>query len=284
MRYKILLPTDFSKNSLHAIKYALELYKNDNCDFYILNVFYATGNIAESLTHLEPGSELHEMAKIESENGLKNIVDRLNTQGYKNKKHQFKTVSTFNNPLEAIKNIVEKKDIEMIVMGTKGITNSKLLAYGNTAIYVMEKVRNCPVIVVPEKAKQHLPKEIVFPTSYKTHYKRRELNYLIDIAKKCEAKIAVLHILEEENLDENQKEKQQMLKEIFEGVNYSFHELGNNSIESAINIFIESRDSDMVAFINKKHTFFGSILRQPLVKEMGFNSKVPILVMHDLRN
>ena len=40
----------------------------------------------------------------------------------------------------------------------------------------------------------------------------------------------------------------------------------------------------MVAFINKKHTFFGSILRQPLVKEMGFNSKVPILVMHDLRN
>ena len=172
----------------------------------------------------------------------------------------------------------------MIVMGTKGVTNSKHLVYGSTAIYVMEKVRNCPVIVVPKKAKQNLPKEIVFPTSYKTHYKRRELNYLIEIAKKCEAKIAVLHILEEENLNENQKEKKQMLKEIFEDVTYSFHELSNNSIESAINIFVESRDSDMVAFINKKHAFFGSILRQPLVKEMGFNSKVPILVMHDLRN
>ena len=284
MRHKILLPTDFSKTSWHAIKYALELYKNDPCDFYILNVFYATGNIIESLTNLEPGSELHEIAKEESEIGLKKVINSLKIQGYNNPKHCFKTISNFNIPLEAIKNIVEKKDIEMIVMGTKGITNSKHLVYGSTAIYVMEKVRNCPVIVVPKKAKQNLPKEIVFPTSYKTHYKRRELNYLIEIAKKCEAKIAVLHILEEENLNENQKEKKQMLKEIFEDVTYSFHELSNNSIESAINIFVESRDSDMVAFINKKHALFGSILRQPLVKEMGFNSKVPVLVMHDLRN
>ena len=127
-------------------------------------------------------------------------------------------------------------------------------------------------------------KKAILETYTKEYSAEYQSQALIDIAKKCEAKIAVLHILEEENLDENQKEKQQMLKEIFEGVNYSFHELGNNSIESAINIFIESRDSDMVAFINKKHTFFGSILRQPLVKEMGFNSKVPILVMHDLRN
>ncbi len=284
MRHKILLPTDFSKNSWRAIRYALELYKNDNCDFYILNAFYATGNIVESLIHLEPGSELYEMAKEESDNGLKKIINKLKLKGYNNLKHHFKAISTFNNPLEAIKNIIEKKDIQMIVMGTKGTTNSRYLAFGSTAIYVMEKVRNCPVIVVPEKAKQCLPKEIVFPTSYKTHYKRRELSYLIEIAKKCEAKITILHILEEENLDENQKEKQQMLKEIFEDVTYSFHELSNNSIESAINIFVESRDSDMVAFINKKHVFFGSILRQPLVKEMGFNSKVPVLVMHDLRN
>jgi nucleotide-binding universal stress UspA family protein len=284
MKRKILLPTDFSKNSWHAIKYALELYKNDNCDFYILNVFYARGNIIESLTHFEAGSDLYEMTKDESEKGLKKTIDKLKVQGYNNPKHHFEAISTFNNPLEAIKNIVEKKDIEMIVMGTKGITNSKHLAYGSTAIYVMEKVRNCPVIVIPEKAKQNLPKEIVFPTSYKTHYKRRELSYLIEIVKKCEAKIAILHILEEENLNENQKEKQQMLKEIFEGVAYSFHELSNNSIESAITIFVESRDSDMIAFINKRHAFFGSILTQPLVKEMGFNSKVPVLVMHDLRN
>jgi len=40
----------------------------------------------------------------------------------------------------------------------------------------------------------------------------------------------------------------------------------------------------MIAFIKKKDRFFGSVLTQALVKDIGFNSKVPILVMHDLRN
>ena len=70
-------------------------------------------------------------------------------------------------------------------MGTKGKTGSRKVSYGSNAIYVMEKVRNCPVIVVPEKAKQSLPVEIVFPTDYKSNFKKRELNYMIEIAKTC---------------------------------------------------------------------------------------------------
>lgn len=285
MRRKILLPTDFSENAWQAIKYALALYEKDTCDFYILNVFSATGNVIESLTNLEPGSDLFEKAKIKSKNGLKNIIDMLKVGKFNNpNKHHFEAISVFNYPLEAIKNMVEKKDIEMIVMGTKGTTNARKVAYGSTAIYVMEKVRNCPVIVVPANAKHNLPKEIVFPTSYKTHYKRRELNVLVDIAKKCDAKIAILHISKDHKLEDNQVAQKQMLKEIFAEVSYNFHELTHHSIESALDIFVESRASDMIAFINKKHWFFGSNLTQPLVKELGFNSIVPILVLHDLRN
>ena len=172
----------------------------------------------------------------------------------------------------------------MIVMGTRGETNSKKIVFGSTAVYVMEKVRNCPVIVVPEDAKHTLPKEIVFPTNYKTHYKRRELSHLIDIAKKCDATIAVLHISEKKELDKNQKARQALLQEIFDDVKYNYHALPNYKVEPAVNMFVESRLSDMVAFINRKHTFFASILTQPMVKNITYHSKVPILVMHDLRN
>jgi nucleotide-binding universal stress UspA family protein len=285
MRRKILLPTDFSKNAWQAIKYALALYEKDNCDFYILNVFSVTENVIESLTNIEAGSEFFEMASVKSKNGLKKVIDMLKVGKLNNPtKHHFEAISVFNNPLEAIKNIVEKKDIEMIVMGTKGTTNSRKVAYGSTAIYVMEKVRNCPTIVIPVEAKHNLPKEIVFPTSYKTHYKRRALNNLVDIAKKCDAKIAILHVSEDNELNKNQEAHKEMLKEIFEEVAYSFHELSNYPLNSAIHVFIESRNSDMIAFINKKHMFFASALTQPLVKDVGFNSRVPILVMHDLRN
>lgn len=284
MKHKILLPTDFSDNARHAINYAIELYKNEDCDFYILNVFSATGNVMQSLINLEPGSGLYETKKAASQNGLETILGQLILGDNSNPKHQFKTISVFNNTIEAIKGVVEQKDIEMIIMGTKGETHSRATAFGSTATYVMEKVRNCPVMVVPQKAKIELPKEIVFPTDYKIPYKRRELSYLTGIAKKCSANIVILHICEEDELDKNQIENKQLLEEILEGTNYKFHSLSHNSIVTAVNIFVESRGSDMVAFINKKHAFFGSILTNPMVKEISFHLNVPILAMHDLSN
>lgn len=284
MKRKILLPTDFSKNAWRAINYALELYKKDSCDFYILNVFSATDNVIDALINMEPGSELYETAKLNSENRLAKVLDMLTFKDHNNPKHHFETISTFNNTIEAIKNIVEEKDIEMIIMGTKGQTNYKKVVYGSTAINVMEKVRNCPVIVVPELAKQNLPKEIVFPTNYRTHLKRRELNHLIELAKNCEASLRILHVSEKDKLDEKQLNNKKLLVEYFENIDYSFHTLNNIDVPTAINCFVESRESDMVAFINKKHAFFSSILSNPLVKEIGYNSRVPLLVMHDLKN
>lgn len=284
MKLKILLPTDFSKNAWYAITYALELYKNSFCNFYILNVFSATSNVIDSLLNMEPGSELYETAKLNSENGLAKVWDMISLLDYKNTKHHFEIISKFNNPVDAIKNVVEEKDIDMIVMGTKGETDSRSKVFGGVAIDVMEKVRNCPVIVVPEKAKHILPKEIVFPTSYKTYFKRRELNHLIDLARNCNASVKVLHINNEDKLSEIQLSNKKLLEEYFEGIDYSFHSLSNIELPTAINCFIESRESDMVAFINRKHAFFGSMITNPLVKNIGYTSRVPILVMHDLRN
>lgn len=284
MKHNILLPTDFSKNAWHAILYALQLYKNEYCNFYVLNVFSATSNVIDSLINMEPGSALYEESKLNSENGLAKVLDTIAFRDDKNPRHKFITITTFNSPLEAIKNIVEEKDVEMIVMGTRGETNSRKSVYGSTALNVMEKVRNCPVIVVPEQANHNLPKEIVFPTSYKTHFKRRELKYLVNVAKTSNAAIRILHISKEKKLDKKQLENKRLLEDIFENVEYSFHTLNHMEIPTAINCFIESRDSDMVAFINKKHVFFGSILTQPLVKDIAYHSIVPILVMHDLRN
>jgi nucleotide-binding universal stress UspA family protein len=284
MKRKILLPTDFSKNAWHAIVYAIELYKNTTCDFYILNVFSGTSSIMDTLINMEPGSQLFETAKLESENGLAKVLDMITMRDEVNPKHTFKVVSKFNHPLEAIKNLVEEKDIEMIVMGTKGETNTKAGVFGSVAIGVMEKVRNCPVIVVPELAKRNIPKEIVFPTSLKTHFKRRELYYLIELVKNCDASLKILHIGNEDSLDENQKQNKRLLEEYMGDIDYAFHFLSPRDILTSINCFVESRDSDMVAFINKKHKFFGSLLSHPLVKELGYSSKVPMLVLHDLRN
>ena len=65
-------------------------------------------------------------------------------------------------------------------------------------------------------------------------------------------------------------------------VDHSFHTMSDVKVQKGIDTFIQSRESDMVAFMNKKHMFFGSILSNPLVKELGYYSEIPILVLKDI--
>ncbi|WP_299210161.1 universal stress protein [uncultured Dokdonia sp.] len=283
MKTKILLPTDFSKNAWNAISYATDLFKDKECEFYILNVYTVTGYALESMMVPEPGEMEFERAKKSSEKGLAKILEMLSFRD-PNDNHSFYTISQFNSLLEGLKDIVEKKDIDMVIMGTKGSSNASGVVFGSNAILTMEKLRNCPVIAVPEEARFGTLKEIVFPTSYKTHFKHRELHYLTEIAKLTKAAIRIVHLAEDDELDATQENNKRLLEESFEDVDYTFHFLHGSAISDAVRYFVESRDSDMIAFINKKHTFFGSIFSRPMVKEIGMYARVPIMALHDFRN
>ena len=283
MKKKILIPTDFSKNAWTALSYALELYKNEKCDFYLLNVFSVNAYATDNMMVPEPGEKSYEAAKKNSEESLEKLLKKLEYRDeYTN--HQYFTISTFNALIESIKEIVEKKDIDLIVMGTKGATNAMDVVFGSNTIVTMENVRNCPVLAIPPDIIYQEPREIVFPTSFKTHFKRRELQHLIEIAKITNAPIRILHVATEDELSSNQKENKALLKEYFNGIDYSFHTLNNIDVQTGLNSFVQSRDSDMIAFINKKHNFFNSIFSRPMVKELGSHAKVPVLALHDLRN
>lgn len=286
MKKKILLPTDFSKNAWNAALYAIEFYKNETCDFYLLNCFITSsgytlsGEVAPALYERE-----YKEAEGASRKNLGEILEKLSSVS-QNPDHKFFIESYHSTILDAIQDIVKKKDIEMIVMGTKGSTNTKGLFYGSNTIAVMEEERNCPVLAVPKEANFVVPQEIVFPTDYKVYYKRRELRYLVEISKKYNTAVRILHISEEENdrVENEQKNNRNLLKEYFEGLPYSFHVLHHINVGAAIRCFVESRDSDMVVFINKKHGFFKKLLSKATVKELGYHFQVPVLALHDVGN
>jgi nucleotide-binding universal stress UspA family protein len=283
MKKKILLPTDFSKNAWNALAYASELYKNEECDFYILNAFSAKAFDIEGIFGLKPGDKEYDAALEKSQKELDKILKRLEIRVvYPN--HTYFTMGIYGSPLNAIKQAVELKDIEMIVMGTKGATDAKNILYGSNTVEVMEKVRNCPVLAIPGDKTYSEPKEIVFPTSFKTHFKRRELKYLYEISKITNASVRILHINKEESLSESQLQNKELLEDCLDGLDYSFHWLDNVDVNTGLHNFVQSRDSDMVAFINKKHTLFDTLFARPMIADIGYNPIVPLLVLHDLRN
>lgn len=281
MKKSILLATDFYENSQNAIDYAIQLYKEYSCDFYILNTY----NVEDYAVGFTAARGIEE-SKKKSIAGLANILERLSFID-DSINHKFHMISECGSLIEIMKEIIDKRDIDMVVMGTKGNTASRAQMYGSHTVLAMEKIRNCPVLVIPAETIFKEIKEIVFPTGYRIHYKKREFQYLIDIAKGTNATIHILNILDEdEQLDEDQLNNQKLLKDYFNGLEHNFHTVRNIEVQTALHSFIESHDIDMVTFINKKHNFFSNLFsrRQPMMKELGYYSTIPVLTLHDFKN
>jgi len=280
---KICIPTDFSANGQNAIEYAIKLYKKQPCEFFILHSYYLPGFSKDNRFSPEPTNEKLNEVRVRAEKNM----DVLKTRACFNaadSKHTFHFLNEFGPFYEALTNLIEREDIALVIMGTRGETDNKNVIIGSNAVNVMEKVRNCPVMVIPSDVSYIPPNEIVFPTSFKTHYKQRELATLIEISNLTHAPIRILHIKKGKNLNERQIENKALLNEILAGTTFTHHTLFNLNLQQGVRCFAQSRASEMIAFINKKHKFFDSIFSHPMVKDLGDHIDVPVLALHDLRN
>jgi len=284
MKKKILIPTDFSHNAWNALIYATDLFKDDECTFYILNAFQLYHFTTDSIIEPEPGQPAYEQAREESEKGLEQLIDGITVRS-DNPMHKFEMVSTYNSVLEAVRNTVKNKQIDLLVMGTRGENNTENFLYGSNSINVMEKLMDCPIIVVPQtvKLKEQSRKEIVFATNFKSTIEPHELEELLEVSSKLKAAVRILHIQKKEHLTKDQESNKKELQEYLKDVVHTFHTLTDIQVVAGIHSFIESRNSDMLALINKKQSFLNSIFSSTLVHEIGFKPQVPLLVMHHLK-
>lgn len=282
MKKKILIPTDFSDNAWNATVYALKLYKKKACEFYLVNAYSDSVPSKSDLVKENAGSLSFQSEKLRSELGLKRTLEKIQALE-NNSNHTFSLHSIQDDTLSAIKTLVAKRDVEMVIMGTKGASNYKNKAFGSHTINVMENLTICPIIGVPYDVEDISINNIVFSTSFKTHYKRREFSHLVELSAMHDATISVLHVNENNSLNTSQLESKQLLEECLEGVSFNFHEVKNSDVAVAVKGFVKDNHCDMIAFINRKHSFFSTLFNTPMVQELGMFSKVPLFIMHEIR-
>ncbi|NNF81705.1 MAG: universal stress protein, partial [Flavobacteriaceae bacterium] len=145
---RILLPTDFSENAWNAIDYAVNLFKDEDCIFYLLNtytpVIYHVEYVLVNPAQFGMGDPIRE----NSERCLHSIRDRILKEN-KNPRHKIECISAFNTLIPEILEVVNQKSIDLVVMGTKGATGTKEVLFGSNTVHVFKGV-NCPVMAIPD--------------------------------------------------------------------------------------------------------------------------------------
>lgn len=276
---KILLPTDFSENAWNAIAYALELFKNENCTFYILHTYTP---LFYRLDYMMGGPEFSAIPDVGvdiSVAGLEKTLDDIKSR-YPNKKHQYKTVSAFNTLTDEINSLCESHKINLIVMGTQGATGAKEILLGTNTVYVIRKAK-VPVLAVPENYSFKPIKKILFAVDYWTCYKEEELKFLNEMIDLNAAKLVVVHANEEHALTEVQKKNKTYLMDYFKTVDPVFEEMKDQYMPNAVHDYIAEHGIDLLTMMNRKHSFLERLLVKQNIDTIGYHVKIPFLVMKD---
>lgn len=277
----ILLPTDFSDNSINAIHYAINFFREVDCKFYLLNIYripYVAPDMDATSFDQYNIAEMEKVLLKSSQENLKKTVDQFKDR--KGKNHQFEVISDYNFFVNSIENNIKKNDIDLVVMGTKGATGAKEIFMGSNTGDVIMKTK-CNLLAVPENSVYQKPKEITFPTDFRIPYKKEELDQLVEISKMHQSNIRILLFDKKGTLDEEQKFNKKALNKIFDKVPHSYHTLTNIDFEEALNCFTQSRgDVNLITIIAKHYNFFQRLFFKPKVEELSFHSNIPLLVLH----
>ena len=273
---RILLPTDFSENSLKAIRYALKVYKDIKTTFYLLHTYtppvYQTEYVIGSPGQIGLGDVLQESSMTQ----LEKLKSELEHE-FPNPNHTFIVHSAFNTLINEVLETVAAENIDVIIMGTKGVTGATEILFGTYTVHVIKKAK-CPIIAVPPNFKYEAPKEILFPTDYEIEYKKGNMQTLLTIATQHKSRINVMHVRTGYDLTSNQEKQKAALEKLL-GNQALFHELPDNGIIEAINEFQIKQKINLLVMVKNKHTFLERLFIEPIIKKIGLHITVPFMVL-----
>lgn len=277
---KILISTDFSENSKNAMRYAMDLFQDIPCHFYLMFV-----NV-QGLDYLQkPVYRFGTNILVENESKtvgqkLKDFDAYAKTISQKDHDHRFTTIQEKGYLLQSIRKHVEEKEIELIVMGTKGASKIKEFFMGSNTGDVITKVE-CDILVVPDKATYLGFNQVVFPTDFALPYSHDVLISISGVVTSKIFPIRLLHVTKSDDplTREEQDHKDNLLQRLTESLPnpINFHTVRQKNVENAILDFAKNVKADLIIMVSKDHTFLHKQFLDTTVEEVSFDTGIPLL-------
>lgn len=275
----ILIPTDFSEDSWNALAYAVGMFRDKPCHWYIVHVGNLRQSSVKGNSFTLPSGPIVSSIKEKFDYLFQRIA-----QLTINPKHHFIALQDYGNFVHVLRKTVEEKKIDLIVMGTKGASGIKETVVGSNTGDVITKVP-CNLLVIPEKARLGIPVEIAFPTDYNIFYSHPILQTISEILDINKANLQVMHVSSrQKSLNPLQKKNKAYLEDYLEELfakSHSFHTLKGKNVKTAIETFTKTENIDMVVMVAKNLNFLQQLFFDSTIEKLSFHTTVPLMVLHE---
>lgn len=272
----ILVPTDFSENAFIAGQYAASLAKELNAKvlFYHVYIVLYSGfeETGVSVKHVE-------WAEREASEAMANLLQSFEKE-FPDVEFDGEHVRGF--MIDALtERLKMDSGIELIVMGSKGVTNVADSIFGSTTYEVIKK-SPIPILVIPQHTGDYSMKHLGFFSDYQLH-EIDSLKRVRELFKNVKS-FDVLHLVKQGtgfNADSKQAWKLKASAAINEEdlnlIEIEVEKADLNAVSQAAN----TQQLDLMVFTRPHKSFFEKVFGTSLTKQVANYPIIPSLYINE---
>jgi len=268
----ILVPIDFSKKSEYATKLAVRIAKKTDSEIILLHMVELPSGIIDmgAGANFSIPSSMMYLRKVKEQ--IIHFKDNFIP-----KKILVKHSIRFQNPHEGILDYSKKIDADLIVMGSKGVSDFDEIIIGSNTEKVV-RTSLIPVIVVKKGVEKFQLKNLVFASSFKKDNIDTFKKFL-GFAKKFKSKI---HLLKVNTIGEFEsthisKEKINTFIANFELPKYTINIYNDTSIVKGIINFSKDINADLIVLSTNGRSGLSHLFNSSISKNLSKNALRPVI-------
>jgi nucleotide-binding universal stress UspA family protein len=275
----ILYATDYSENSVAALKYAQKLSAVLQSHLVVTHVFNFP--IVSGVVVVDQLPELRKQ-------NLKTHRSKLQDFCKKHMGDQWNKIDLKIAPVEelaildGILAVAADWQAELLVVGAKGESGLQETLLGSTTKKLIKKAA-CPVLAIPSDVRFTAPKKIV----YTTDFEQEDVDAIrktVELAKQFKSKLFVVHISTEKEYAGAMQMKW-FKNKLSEKVTYDyleFKQIFSEDIFESLRSYLDEVGADLVVMLEReKQGFLKKWFHRDLVKRMHSYGAVPLLSFNE---
>ncbi len=274
----ILVLTDFSDVALRAAHYAIHLAGQLHCNRILLfNAFQSLEPVANMpVTPEMPVVQANpdELYK-ESTTRLENLRRTLQPSA---PDIAIDTLSEDDILEEAVKKLISKEQIDLVVAGLSDKSNIEKFLVGSHSVRVME-TSDYPLVIVPEDAKVTALEKVLLAVDFDILRRGHSLPRLVEILNNLQAELYVVNVAKDENYSSQTKEDINHLHLLLDKYQASFHYVEDSNVVEGINEFAAQNNISLIIAIHEKKGFLATLFGKSVSKQLAWKSDVPLLIV-----
>ena len=270
----ILVPIDFSKSSEYASKVASKIAKKTGATIYLIHLIELPKgviDIASSSKFSIPESMLY----------LRKIREKilLFRDQFFNKSIKVEYFIKLNNPLDGIIKYADKIDADIIIMGSKGLSELEEITIGSNTEKVV-RTSKTPVIVVKKDFEKFKLKNLVFASNFKEENKE-VFDKFVHFANTFNSKIHLLKVNTPANFQVTSETKQE-IQNFISDFNLKKHKINvynDVSVEKGILNFSKEINADLIALSTHGRSGLAHLFTGSVTKTLSKNALKPMFTI-----